>query len=297
VAEPPTTTRAFSFTSDGTYVVWGDRVSKGVYRVNIGGGGKVTMAEDASFDTLQDAIYWPMSAANGTVAWLSGTKVWTAAIATANSGKAFPFTFPAGNGLYNLALDTSATHAAVMLSVDSGGGFPNFALYDCTLSGTTCVNPGTFTYFPQGAVGSATNFYFPDLGDNTIYIHKFGSLNYAPQATGQPSPALIALDSKNLYWINEGSPVQLMKMPILGGTIAPLVSSFPGTSAFPLGLASDGTNVYFTLSGSPPTVYYVPVGGGTLTPLATGSNISTVIAVGGKVLWLDGDGIYGIAAP
>ena len=76
------------------------------------------------------------------------------------------------------------------------------------------------------------------------------------------------------------------------------MSSFPeGNSVWEL--VTDGKNVYFGASGSSSYIGYAPVGGikQAAKVLARTSDETDVAAAAGKVFWIDGTAIWGIAAP
>jgi hypothetical protein len=296
VAEAPTTSTITTFTSDGNFVVWGDRNAKAVYRVSMTGTGKITLGSDPSFDSIQADNYFSMSTGGGKIAWAVGNRMWTATMATANSAVVYPFAFTGGTDeLYNVVMSPAGTHAALMLGIP-GSGFPDYALYSCILSTGSCGNPGTFTYFPQGAAANANNYYFPDLGDGNVYAHRFGSVNYATLTTGQSSPMMMGIDSANLYWWAASGTQGVYKMPLVGGSPTRIASTAPANHSGMTGIASDGAYVYYGTIGTPQTLYYAPVGGCcTATPFATATSLGSVIVAGGKVIWRDSNVIYAMA--
>jgi hypothetical protein len=119
-------------------------------------------------------------------------------------------------------------------------------------------------------------------------------------ATEQPAPFGIAVDDKNVYWINYDSMgAALMQMPARGGTPTVLASGmpsggWPGWRAPPI--AVDATRVYRTDTGpnapwgfgDAGTVTAVPVGGGPPVTLAEGLKGPFAVAVAdGFVYWTE----------
>jgi hypothetical protein len=281
--------------SDGNAVIWADSGTTQVNQVTYTGASFMTLAKDASFSTIASAQNWPMALANGTVAWATSDHIWTASVGHPSTGKAFPFAFT-GFGLDNVALNPTATYVGVTNSNNNG----NLDIYDCALGGTTCSNTGSNfgSIFALGAVATTSAYFVVDAADGYINTHTWGTASWGPFKTGLGNVSLLAVDSSNFYWWNAQSGVAIVRMSLLGGAVSNVLTQFDSSTTFMIGLATDGTNVYATTEASPSLLVYGPVNGCcTPTTLATGTNPSVVVAAGGKVFWVDGNTINGIAAP
>jgi len=118
-------------------------------------------------------------------------------------------------------------------------------------------------------------------------------------ASGQSNLERLAVDSTNVYWLNQasgGCNGALMKAPIAGGTAAPLVSSI-GTQGY---LAIDSSAVYFDdsiCSNGSVVVRSVPKAGGTPATLATSTSTfaATGLAVDTGSVYFSQQGFMGTA--
>jgi sugar lactone lactonase YvrE len=100
-------------------------------------------------------------------------------------------------------------------------------------------------------------------------------------ASGQPTPATLAIDGTSLYWVNNAPNGAVMKMPLAGGTPTTLASG----QTNPWGIAVDAANVYWTNTRGG-QVMKVSVSGGTPEPLATDQQGPNSIATDGtNVYW------------
>jgi hypothetical protein len=295
VTQPPTTSQVTGLASDGTTVVWADSGLTSVLEVTYDGTNKKTLATDASFNTIASPQNWPMALAGTMVVWGTSDHVWTATVGTGGSGKKFPYAFSGGSGLDNLAINPQATYVGTTYGDSSG----NIDIYDCALSGTTCTMSGSIpSIFALGATATSSTYFVIDAAEGYIESHAFGSGSFGPFKTGLGTPILLASDSNNLYWANASGTVAINRMSLLGGTVSNIITQFDSSTTFLIGLATDGTNVYVTTEATPSILIYAPVGGCCApTTLASGTNPSVVVAAGGKVFWVDGNTINGIAAP
>lgn len=294
VTGPPTTSQVTGLASDGTSVVWADSGLTSVMQVTYDGTNKKMLAMDASFNTIAAAQNWPMALAGTTVAWGTSDHVWTATVGSQGSGKKYPYAFTGGGGLYNFALNPQATYVGATYSDNMG----NIDIYDCAIGGTTCTAAGSVpSIFALGATATASTYFVVDAADGSIESHAFGSGAVGPFKVGLGTPTLLASDAANLYWANAGGPA-INRMSLLGGTVSNIITQFDSSTEFLMGLATDGTNVYVTTEATPSILVYAPVGGCCApTTLASGTNPTVVVAAGGKVFWVDGNTINGIAAP
>jgi hypothetical protein len=314
VATSSTATTPVALVSDGASVIWADTGLMKILQIPISGvGTPTTLSQNASFSSIPNDTWTPLALGSGTVTWVTSTNVWKATVGTGGSGVMLPFTFPSSGGLMglsNLAMNTGATRIGVMNEF-SGSSGPAFEFYDCLLSGSTCTDVSATSsplgYYQQAAAGNASAMFFADLSLNEIRLYNFGSGSVGILETAaQPIGGGIAIDSTNVYWAwhTSANTNQIVKAPLVGGTITPL-ATFPSGVVAIQGMATDGTNVYFTTNGTPPQVGYAPVAGccpsssnccGT-TALVAATNPTGVTAAGGMIFWIDGATITGLAAP
>ena len=294
VTQPPTTSQVTGLASDGNNVIWADSGSTSVIQVTYLGTNKMTLASNASFNTIASAQNWPMALAGTTVAWGTSDHVWTATVGSPGSGKEYPYAFTGGSGLDNLAINPQATYVGATLNDGAG----NIDLYDCAIGGSTCTAAGSVpSVFALGATATSSTYFVVDAADGSIESHAFGSGAVGPFKVGLGTPTLLASDSNNLYWANANGPA-INRMSLLGGAVSSVITQFDSSTEFLMSIATDGTNVYVTTEATPSILVYAPVSGCCApTTLASGTNPTVVVAARGKVFWVDGNTINGIAAP
>jgi len=111
-------------------------------------------------------------------------------------------------------------------------------------------------------------------GGNVTTLTRVSSAMYRTW----PSPLIIAVDSTNLYYINDQT---INKVPLTGGTATILANSF-----YPIGIAVDSGNVYWTDGGG--AIYKVGINGGNPTSISSGVSSPTFIAMdSANVYWLE----------
>jgi hypothetical protein len=121
---------------------------------------------------------------------------------------------------------------------------------------------------------NATDVYF--------VMSKAGTISWVSRSGGavqllvssQPYPDSIALDSNNVYWLNEGLSYgtgSVMKLSLTGGEPVTLATS----EAAPEAMAVDASNVYWVDYGDvgEGAIMKVPIAGGTKVQLASGDSV------------------------
>jgi hypothetical protein len=101
-------------------------------------------------------------------------------------------------------------------------------------------------------------------------------------APAQTLTSCLAADDKNVYWSDQGSGAQILKLPLAGGTPSAIATGGdkPGC------VAVDGSGVYYTDNGA---LMKVPAGGGNVMTLASGQHFlkgAPLVAASGKIYWV-----------
>jgi hypothetical protein len=141
-----------------------------------------------------------------------------------------------------------------------------------------------------GITANATKvFWAASLSSGSVQSEPVTAVHSVPSATfigPESMPTSMAIDAKNVYWLETGS---VMSLSLSGGTPRPLLSGHNPMGA----ITSDGTNVYFgdLLSSGVVEITSIPVGGGTAVPLAPGLDGVNAIAVDSTAIyWADRSG-------
>jgi hypothetical protein len=145
---------------------------------------------------------------------------------------------------------------------------------------STATALAQFLNTPQDIGVDASNVYWTDTGDNTVWsVAKTGGTP-VQLASGQSNPAFLALDDTYVYWINAAG-TSINRVPKSGGGVMPVVT----TSAAPMGIAVDATKVYWADAAS---FYSVDKGGGTSTLVGTPTNPAMNLPAPGRLVMSGG---------
>jgi hypothetical protein len=156
---------------------------------------------------------------------------------------------------------------------------------------------GTSTCAPSGACTSN--------GDGTVMSAPLTGGTPTMLAGKQLAPVSIAVDVKNVYFIDEGTAVynstitdgSVMKVPIGGGTPTALATGL----RYPGALTVDATSVYWTVmdsQGVNGTLMKVSIDGGAATTLASGYPPWTIQTGGAtipKLIAVDSTSVYWVS--
>jgi hypothetical protein len=172
-------------------------------------------------------------------------------------------------------------------------------------AGGTLVKLASGIGSPYGVAVDASFVYFTSQGtmaggftDGAVFEIPIGGAGDggAPTAlaTSRPRPQAVAVDGKQIYWLEPGATSgggTLLSCP-LGGCPANVPHVIYAAMDLPLGLALDAANVYVTTSAGGEVLRFSKATG-KVTTLVTMQNLPAGIAVAnGKVYWAtSGDGL------
>jgi hypothetical protein len=125
----------------------------------------------------------------------------------------------------------------------SSGGGDVFQIPIASFAGTPTSVWNTTTGHPQDVALDSNNLYWVDQGGGVVYSEPLGGGAATTLASGLKSPSHLAVDSTNVYVANTGAGT-ILEIPIAGGSTVTLASGLDS----PLGIAVDNSKsvVYFT---------------------------------------------------
>ena len=143
-------------------------------------------------------------------------------------------------------------------------------------AGQCFVHLATVAEDEIGIAVNATDVYFTMSRAGTVsrVSRSGGAVQVLATSQPFPAPGEIALDSKNVYWVNQGASQgtgSVMKLSLTGNTPEALATSEIG----PIAIAIDGSNVYWAgyADVGEGAIMKVPIAGGTKVQLAVGDSM------------------------
>lgn len=188
-----------------------------------------------------------------------------------SNGVCQPVTLPGGGSC--LAVDDSYVYLGGGPSIWKTpivGGAPSKVVDVTPLSADDIAIDGTYVYWGASTYTGQTGGIFkaPKIG---------GAITQLSSETPASSPARIALDTNNVYWLNTTSIWATSKY---GGPLKQYVSGLSGL----LKLTVDASDIYF-VSSNAGTVSRIPVAGGGITTVAAGQTPYAVALDATTVYW------------
>jgi hypothetical protein len=300
VVDAPNTTLPSLLVTDGTYVVWFDSGSTSIRQAKFDKTAVMTLSKDATaFATSPSAYGAPFTLGGGVVLVATASGVYKAVVNTASTGSTpLSFNTPTGAALSALGLDPTGKHLGLTATKSSP---QTSQVYDCQVDAATCTAVGaSFTGGVYGAAANAAAYYFMNAQGSSVQYFNFGSTTLKTLQANASISVFVTLDSTSAYWLaGANGTTEIWRGALGNGSVTQTVTDFPLNTKSWSALATDGKNVYFSAAGDSAYVGYASVGGAgqTAKVLATTSGASGVAAAGGKVFWIDGTAIWGVAAP
>ena len=264
--------RSWNLAVDGTYVYWVENdISNGaVKKVPVNGGTITTLAsglvQPSAIEVDANYVYWieRNGGSNGSLKKIPKTG---GSITTLAAGFL--------NAQNHMALDASNVYwgdgksggGGVIKKVSKNGGTVTTLVSEGILSMETAIAvDASYVYFTDDlnnikkvpinggtvtTVGTGNPSELILYANNLYWVEFSGTVKKMPNtggtattlASGSNSPAGIATDGTNIYWLEFTNPGTVRKVPISGGTVTTIA-----TQANTIGIAVDNESVYWTVS-------------------------------------------------
>jgi hypothetical protein len=234
------------------------------------------------------SVFWTSSDGSSTTLWQARE---------GSTGSAASMITVAGKPR-GLAVDARAAYAYFTTWVGT-----TVVLYRCDVAGTA-ASCGVLTMYASPEPGSVvvgdSAVYWTDPGNGLVSQYSFADRATSTLASGQRSPAAIALGTNDVYWISRiandtgGDGFAVNALSRESGSSMRVLATGPSPAT---ALATDGVNVYIGSNGA---IESVPLAGGAPVNLVT--TIADPIdftCVPGALYWAlsAADGVYGLRVP
>jgi hypothetical protein len=218
-------------------------------------------------------------------------------LALGNGNVYWSSTVGGNGGMYSVPITSNGTVTPTMIGSGASEGIatdPAGNVYWTAHSGTiTKWSKSTGTAATLYSVGSgeaygiaadAANVYWTDMvGGNVYSVPSNGTGNITTLASSLNSPAVIAIDTVNAYFLVAGA---VMGVRLDGTSTAKMLATDTNISTQESGIATDGTYVYWSNHNA---LMRVPVGGGTGQDMGVGAATAGVT--------VDGNYVYFVGLP